>query len=87
MSLFNCKEGYCIKWFVLIVVTEGDESFEVTMTATEMRDGELESDDPSETTVETLCLLVLYSFNCWLCMDLILHLVCYLFISDYVGSM
>lgn len=54
MSLFNCKEGYCIKWFVLIVVTEVDESFEVTMTATEMRDGELESDDPSETTVETL---------------------------------
>uniref|UniRef100_A0A8C1DQ48 Cyclin-D-binding Myb-like transcription factor 1 n=1 Tax=Cyprinus carpio carpio TaxID=630221 RepID=A0A8C1DQ48_CYPCA len=29
-------------------VTEGDESFEVTMTATEMRDGELESEDPSE---------------------------------------
>ncbi len=75
---------------MLILVTEGDESFEVTMTATEMRDGELESDDPSETTVETLCLLVLYSFvisfNCWLCMDLKLHLVCYLFISDYLGS-
>ncbi|KAI2665497.1 Cyclin-D-binding Myb-like transcription factor 1 [Labeo rohita] len=30
-------------------LTEGDESFEVTMTATEMRDGELESDDLSET--------------------------------------
>lgn len=76
---------------MLILVTEGDESFEVTMTATELRDGELESDDPSETTVETLlCLLVLYSFvisfNCWLCMDLILHLVCYLFISGYLGS-
>ncbi len=55
MQLFNCKEGYYTKCFVLIVVTEGDESFEVTMTATEMRDGgELESDDPSETTVETL---------------------------------
>lgn len=42
-----------MNWFVLISVTEGDESFEVTMTATEMRDGELESDDPSETPVET----------------------------------
>uniref|UniRef100_A0A671RV89 Cyclin-D-binding Myb-like transcription factor 1 n=1 Tax=Sinocyclocheilus anshuiensis TaxID=1608454 RepID=A0A671RV89_9TELE len=37
---------------VTLPITEGDESFEVTMTATEMRDGELESDDPSETTVE-----------------------------------
>ncbi|XP_059366855.1 cyclin-D-binding Myb-like transcription factor 1 [Carassius carassius] len=35
---------------VTLPITEGDESFEVTMTATEMRDGELESDDPSETT-------------------------------------
>ncbi|XP_077090882.1 cyclin-D-binding Myb-like transcription factor 1 [Siphateles boraxobius] len=34
---------------VTLPITEGDESFEVTMTATEMRDGELESDDPSET--------------------------------------
>lgn len=42
-----------MNWFVLISVTEGDESFEVTMTATEMREGELESDDPSETPVET----------------------------------
>uniref|UniRef100_A0A672RKM3 Cyclin-D-binding Myb-like transcription factor 1 n=1 Tax=Sinocyclocheilus grahami TaxID=75366 RepID=A0A672RKM3_SINGR len=33
---------------VTLPITEGDESFEVTMTATEMRDGELESDDPSE---------------------------------------
>uniref|UniRef100_A0A8C2I937 Cyclin-D-binding Myb-like transcription factor 1 n=1 Tax=Cyprinus carpio TaxID=7962 RepID=A0A8C2I937_CYPCA len=39
---------------VTLPITEGDESFEVTMTATEMRDGELESDDPSDTTVETL---------------------------------
>ncbi|XP_048012205.1 cyclin-D-binding Myb-like transcription factor 1 [Megalobrama amblycephala] len=43
------KDGYFINWFVLISVTEGDESFEVTMTATEMRDAELETDDPSET--------------------------------------
>uniref|UniRef100_A0A8C1UW51 Cyclin-D-binding Myb-like transcription factor 1 n=1 Tax=Cyprinus carpio TaxID=7962 RepID=A0A8C1UW51_CYPCA len=35
---------------VTLPITEGDESFEVTMTATEMRDGELESDDPSDTT-------------------------------------
>ncbi|KAL1275543.1 hypothetical protein QQF64_035166 [Cirrhinus molitorella] len=35
---------------VTLPITEGDESFEVTMTATEMRDGELESDDLSETT-------------------------------------
>ncbi|XP_067247042.1 cyclin-D-binding Myb-like transcription factor 1 [Chanodichthys erythropterus] len=34
---------------VTLPITEGDESFEVTMTATEMRDAELESDDPSET--------------------------------------
>ncbi|XP_067283176.1 cyclin-D-binding Myb-like transcription factor 1 [Pseudorasbora parva] len=34
---------------VHLPITEGDESFEVTMTATEMRDGELESDDPCET--------------------------------------
>ncbi|XP_073694609.1 cyclin-D-binding Myb-like transcription factor 1 [Garra rufa] len=34
---------------VTLPITEGDESFEVTMTATEMRDGELESDDLSET--------------------------------------
>ncbi|XP_042604878.1 cyclin-D-binding Myb-like transcription factor 1 [Cyprinus carpio] len=33
---------------VTLPITEGDESFEVTMTATEMRDGELESEDPSE---------------------------------------
>uniref|UniRef100_A0A671SYL7 Cyclin-D-binding Myb-like transcription factor 1 n=1 Tax=Sinocyclocheilus anshuiensis TaxID=1608454 RepID=A0A671SYL7_9TELE len=33
---------------VTLPITEGDESFEVTMTATEMRDGELESNDPSE---------------------------------------
>uniref|UniRef100_A0A672RMK6 Cyclin-D-binding Myb-like transcription factor 1 n=1 Tax=Sinocyclocheilus grahami TaxID=75366 RepID=A0A672RMK6_SINGR len=37
---------------VTLPITEGDESFEVTMTATEMRDGELESDDPSEIPVE-----------------------------------
>ncbi|XP_051976294.1 cyclin-D-binding Myb-like transcription factor 1 isoform X1 [Xyrauchen texanus] len=30
-------------------ITEGDESFEVTMTATEMKEGELEQDDHSQT--------------------------------------
>uniref|UniRef100_Q6DG03-2 Isoform 2 of Cyclin-D-binding Myb-like transcription factor 1 n=1 Tax=Danio rerio TaxID=7955 RepID=Q6DG03-2 len=35
---------------VTLPITDGDESFEVTMTATEMRDEELESDDLSETT-------------------------------------
>ncbi|XP_057180069.1 cyclin-D-binding Myb-like transcription factor 1 isoform X2 [Triplophysa rosa] len=34
---------------VTLPITEGDESFEVTMTATEMREGELETQDPSET--------------------------------------
>ncbi|XP_052437446.1 cyclin-D-binding Myb-like transcription factor 1 isoform X1 [Carassius gibelio] len=33
---------------VTLPITEGDESFEVTMTATEMRDGELDTEDPSE---------------------------------------
>lgn len=35
----------------MILVTEGDESFEVTMTATEMREGELETEDPSQIQV------------------------------------
>ncbi|XP_056605208.1 cyclin-D-binding Myb-like transcription factor 1 isoform X2 [Triplophysa dalaica] len=34
---------------VTLPITEGDESFEVTMTATEMREGELETQDPSQT--------------------------------------
>ncbi|XP_051974486.1 cyclin-D-binding Myb-like transcription factor 1 isoform X3 [Xyrauchen texanus] len=33
---------------VTLPITEGDESFEVTMTATEMRERELEQDDPSQ---------------------------------------
>ncbi|XP_051544064.1 cyclin-D-binding Myb-like transcription factor 1 [Myxocyprinus asiaticus] len=37
---------------VTLPITEGDESFEVTMTATEMREGELEQDDPSQTQNE-----------------------------------
>ncbi|XP_051976295.1 cyclin-D-binding Myb-like transcription factor 1 isoform X2 [Xyrauchen texanus] len=34
---------------VTVPITEGDESFEVTMTATEMKEGELEQDDHSQT--------------------------------------
>lgn len=48
----------------MILVTEGDESFEVTMTATEMREGELETQDPSQTEVHVQLLGFLYLY-CW----------------------
>ncbi|TRY56007.1 hypothetical protein DNTS_026867 [Danionella cerebrum] len=48
----QCSEDTAESTHKRLRLSKGDESFEVTMTATEMRDEELESEDPPETMVQ-----------------------------------